>query len=96
MASACLAHSLAGNDIGVEGGQAIAEALNSGTAVLKTLDLRHNNLGAEGSKAITEALKSGMAVLKKCDLRYNSSMGESGRRMLRDAVKDREGFELLV
>jgi hypothetical protein len=44
------------NNIGVEGGKAIGEALKVNNS-LHTLDIRGNNLGTEDGKAISEALK---------------------------------------
>ena len=50
---------------------------------------------AEGGKAIAEALKFNTA-LNKLDLRYNGNMRDEGKQELRDSLKGREGFELLV
>ncbi len=80
------------NNIGDEGAKAIAEALKV-NAVMTTLDLGGNNIGVEGAKAIAEALKVN-AVLTKLDLKYNSNMRDAGKQAVRDAVKDRSGFEL--
>jgi len=74
--------------------QALASAI-SVNAVLTTLDLRGNNIGAQGATALADALASGRAVLKQCDLRYNS-MGGEVKAALQEAVKGREGFELLL
>jgi len=84
---------LYGNHIGTEGAKAMAEALKFNTA-LTDLNLALNNLGAEGAKAIAEILKFNTA-LNKLDLRYNS-MRDKDEQVLRDSVKGREGFELLV
>jgi Ran GTPase-activating protein (RanGAP) involved in mRNA processing and transport len=80
------------NNIGVEDAKAIAEALKV-NAVLTKLKLRNNRIGPEGAIAIAEALKVN-AVLTKLDLKYNSNMGDAGKQSMRDAVKDRSGFEL--
>ena len=80
------------NSIGDEGAIAIAEALKV-NAVLTTLFLGKNRFGPEGAIAIAEALKVN-AALTKLDLKYNSNMGDAGKQAVRDAVKDRSGFEL--
>ena len=49
-------------------------------------------IGDEGAKAIAEALKVNL-VLTKLDLRING-LGNAGKQAVRDAVKDRSGFEL--
>ena len=46
------------------------------------------------SKAIASALTVN-AVLKCLDMRYNN-LGSEGEQVLRDAVKDRSDFQLLV
>ena len=53
----------------------------------------YNSIGDDGAKAIAEALKVN-PVLTKLDLRWNNNMGETGEKAVRDAVKDRSGFEL--
>jgi Ran GTPase-activating protein (RanGAP) involved in mRNA processing and transport len=80
------------NDIGDIGAKAIAEALKV-NAVVTTLDLEWNiSIGVKGAKAIAEALKAN-AVLTKLALEY-TSMGNAGKKAVRDAVKDRSGFVL--
>ena len=64
-------------------------------AVLTSLDVSWNSIGSEGAKALADALASGSAVLKKLDVRANR-MGNTGIEVLRNSVKGREGFELLV
>jgi Ran GTPase-activating protein (RanGAP) involved in mRNA processing and transport len=83
---------LGDNEIGDEGAKAIAEALKV-NAVLTVLGLTGNEIGYEGAKAIAEALKVN-AVLTKLDLEYNYSMGNAGKKAVRDAVKGRSGFVL--
>ena len=56
--------------------------------------MRHNYIADEGAKAIAEALKVN-PVLTKLDLRYNN-MGDAGEKVVREAVKDRSGFELML
>ena len=62
--------------------------------VMTTLGLNSNNIGPEGAIAIAEALKVN-AVLTKLDIRINI-MGYAGEKAVRDAVKDRSGFVLLL
>jgi len=47
-----------------------------------------------GITALASALRVNV-VLKKCDVRSNK-LGDAGEQMLRDAVKGRKSFELLV
>jgi len=82
------------NNIGIEGAKAIAEALKV-NAVLTKLELYRNNIGVDGAKAIAEALKVN-AVLTKLDIRANDDMGDAGKKAVRDAVKDRSGFDLML
>ncbi|KOO26689.1 hypothetical protein Ctob_009175 [Chrysochromulina tobinii] len=88
---------LSSNNIGPEGAMAIAEALKV-NAVLTSLDLAGNpfsfGIGDDGAKAIAEALKAN-AVLTKLYL-WNNDLGDAGKTAVRDAVKDRSGFELLL
>ena len=78
-------------------------------AVLTSLNLANNQLcglwrnrlgemegtyDASGITALASAI-SVNAVMKKCDMRGNS-LGADEKQMLRDAVKGRDGLELLV
>ncbi len=71
-------------------------------AVLTNLNLRRNDIRNEGAKAIAAAL--GSSALKKCDVRWNgNALGRlSGEKWaeaqaaLREAVKGKDGFGLLV
>ena len=65
-----------------------------GRAVLTKRDLSFNRLGAAAGKALAGALEVN-EVLKKCDLQRNG-LGAAGEQAVQDAVKGREGFELLV
>ena len=85
---------LAKNSVGARGGVVLAECL-SGSAVLTSLGLGGNELDAEAGKALAKALEVN-GVLKKCDLRYNSSMDMEAKAALRESVKGKEGFELLM
>jgi hypothetical protein len=92
---ACDPYSIGFNiNIGDEGAKAIAEALKV-NAVLTELELFNNSIGDGGAKAIAEALKVN-AVLTKLDIRINHNMGDAGKEAVRDAVKDRSGFVLLL
>ena len=79
---------LSRNTLGVEGGKAIAEGIKGNVAVT-SLNLGDNDIGPTGAAAIAEALNSGSVALKSLDVRYNS-LGEEGKRVLRDAAKGRE------
>ena len=72
----------------------MAEMLKFNTA-LTTLNLQACFIYNEGAIAMAEALKVNTA-LNKLDLRYSSNMRDEGKQELRDSVKGREGFELLV
>jgi hypothetical protein len=87
-----------------EGGKALAEALRV-NAALTSLDLSYNCLcgvdkdgdgtyDGSGIKALASALEVN-AVLKKCDVSYNR-MDEDAKAVLREAVKGREGLELIL
>ena len=54
--------------------------------------MSNNYIGVDGAKAIAEALKVN-PVLTKLDIRANN-MRDAGEKAVRDAVKDRSGFEL--
>ena len=57
--------------------------------------LSNNNIGPEGAIAIAEALKVN-AVLTKLWLSSVSYRGDAWGKAVRDAVKDRSGFELVL
>ena len=80
---------LSNNGIDDEGAKALASALHF--AVLTELRLAINNIGDEGAKALASAL-SVNAMLNKINLRYNTM--HEGKRLIQDAVRGREGFEL--
>ena len=89
------------NNIGDEGAKALASALRV-NEVLETLGLDGNKIGNEGAIAIGEALKIN-EVLKGIDLKdnrldrgkgFSRFFGRNGKRVIRDAVSGREGFEL--
>ena len=68
--------------------------LLKGSGVLTDLNLKNNRIGPDGAKALARSLKVN-AVLKSCDVRFNG-LDEAAKNELRDAVKGREGFELLI
>ena len=61
---------------------------------MTNLNIRSNSLGPEGGKAFAEMLKVNTA-LTKLDVRYND-IGGKGKQELRESVKGREGFDLIV
>ena len=81
------------NNIGPPGASAIAEALKV-NRVLTTLDLFGNEIGPSGALAIAEALKVN-AVLTKLNLQYND-LTENSKQLLRNAVANRENFDLML
>ena len=71
---------------------AVAKILKSNTSVTE-VDLRVNKkIRDEGAKALAEALKVN-ATVKRLDI-GGCGIGEQGDQLLRDAVADRQGFEL--
>ncbi len=72
---------LRNNNIGVDGAEAIAEALKV-NAVSTTLHLNVNNIGDEGAIAMAEALKVN-AVLTKLVIWGKYSMGDAGKQAVR-------------
>ena len=52
---------LGDNQLGPEGGKAVAEALKINTSITH-IDLRNNDLGPEGGKAVAEALKINRSI----------------------------------
>jgi Ran GTPase-activating protein (RanGAP) involved in mRNA processing and transport len=75
---------LSRNDLGPEGGKALAEALKANTA-LQTLDISRNDLGPEGGKALAEALKVDTAP-QTLDVRCNT-LGPEGFKALSEVLK---------
>ena len=83
--------SLYDNGIGPEGAAAISEALKVNGS-LTSLDVSENTIKNEGAVAIGEALKIN-GSLTSLDVRFNS-LDEAMKQLLRDSVKDRNGFAL--
>merc|ERR1712137_628623 len=81
------------NKIGPEGATAIAKALEV-NRVLTNLQLGLNKIRSSGASAIAKALKVN-AVLTKLDLRNNDLNGDS-KQLLRNAVGNRENFDLML
>jgi Ran GTPase-activating protein (RanGAP) involved in mRNA processing and transport len=91
--------SVADNNLGPEGAQAIAEGVKASKS-LKKLDMSNGggtssgDIKAEGAKYIADALRVSTS-LTKLDVRYNGIRGEA-EEALREAVKRRDGFSLEV
>ena len=91
---------LQGNEIGSDGAIAIAEALKE-NRVLQELYLFRNCIGEAGALAVSEGLTVN-AVLTVLDLRLNAIADSPHHRFggvkqtLRDSVRERKGFTLLV
>ena len=84
--------SVRGNNI-KGSGAAFGEALKANSS-LKELHMQHCRLGPEDAKG----LAGGIAVhasLNKLDARANG-LGSEGKAALQDAVRSKEGFELLI
>ena len=84
--------SLDGNVLGCAGTASIAEAMP--WVPLQELRLGANCIRDDGAKALAAALEVN-GVLKKMNVEH-TRLGDAGKRALRDAVRRREGFELLV
>ncbi len=54
----------------------------------------YNQLGPEGGKAIASGIRDSSS-LTTADVRYNE-LGDIAKKQLRDAVKDRVGFNLKI
>ena len=82
-----------------EGIKAVADALRvSGS--LTSLNLKYNDVGAEGAKAIADALRDN-GSLTSLDLEDNGigqepRLGDEAKAALREAVKGRDGFSLVL
>ena len=81
------------NSIGAEGAKAVADALGVNGS-LTSLDLRENEIGDDGAKALGEGLTVN-GSLTSLTL-YGNDIGEEAKATLREAVKGRDGFKLLV
>ncbi|MFT5795178.1 MAG: Ran GTPase-activating protein (RanGAP) involved in mRNA processing and transport [Ulvibacter sp.] len=76
---------LGGNNIGDEGAQVLAVALQN-TEIVTTLTLEKNNIGAEGAKELAEALKNNKTVTTLY-LGVNNIEAE-GAQVLAEALKN--------
>ena len=90
---ACFGCRLNDNKIGPSGASAIAGALKV-NAVLTSCDLGNNGIGVEGAKALASALEVN-GVLTKLDLQY-TGLNEDSKQLLRNAVGNRENFDLML
>ena len=60
------------------------------------LDLSHNKLGPEGAKVLAPAIAVCASLLTRLDVSHNNlDRGGNGVQLLRDAVRQREGFALI-
>ena len=84
---------LSENKIGDLGATALANALKTNSALV-ILRLGGNKISAKSAEAIAHALRIS-TVLTTLDLRGNR-LDKHGKKKLRNAVKDREGFVLLL
>ena len=62
---------------------------------LTHLYLERNRIGDEGAKAIAAAVAAS-GSLAHLDLEFNNNIGNAGKQLLRGAVRDRQGFRLVV
>ncbi|KAF0433187.1 Protein NLRC3 [Gigaspora margarita] len=74
------------NNIGSEGGRALADALCKNNT-LKFLNLQYNNLGSEGGKALAKALCSN-TTLASLDISYNNIGSEVGKALANAICKN--------
>ena len=93
----CTQLNLSDNNIGVEGAKPLADALRVCPSVT-SLNLSKNNLtnygrDMTGITALADALKVN-GSLTRLDVSVNY-LGGNGVRLLRDAVREREGFVLV-
>ena len=84
------------NELGDEGATILCNALRESTVTkVQELDLSDNDIGPDGVKAIA-ALCAVCAPLTRLDVSYNKlDRGGNGVQLLRDAVRQREGFALI-
>ena len=81
------------NKIGAEGAAAIGEALKVNGS-LTSLDVRSNNIGPKGAAAFGEALKVNGSLTSLDVSGYYNYLDAASEELLRDTVKDRNGFQL--
>ena len=62
--------------------------------IIWQVNLASNNIGSEGAKPLADALRINASV-SHLDARYND-LGDEGKAILREAVKEKPGFELLL
>ena len=74
---------LAGNNLGAEGGKAIAEAISASRS-MTSIHLKYNSLGVEGGKAIAKAVAASSS-LKSIHL-GNNDLGVEGGKAIAQAI----------
>ena len=84
------------NQLGAEGAITLCNALReSKVTKVQELDLTGNHIGPEGAKAVA-AMAAVVASLTRLDVSHNFlDRGGNGVQLLRDAVRQREGFVLI-
>ena len=75
-------------------GAAIGEALKTSTSI-KKLEMLNCSLGPEDASGLAGGI-SASASLTMLDARRNSSLGSEGEAALKDAVRSKKGFKLLI
>ena len=85
------------NQLGDEGTTILCDALRESTVTkVQELDLSENDIGPDGAKAVA-AMAAVVASLMRLDVSRNFlDRGGNGVQLLRDAVREREGFVLIV
>jgi len=87
--------SLGRNSLGDEDVTAICEAVQSNKETkLASLDIQYNRVGPAGAKSVA-AMVAVIASVSRLDARVNR-LGDEGEAILREAVKEKPGFELLL
>ena len=87
---------VSGNGLGDEGATALCNALReSKVTKVQELSLCWNDIGPDGAKAVA-AMASSVASLSQLDASCNNlDRGGYGVQLLRNAVREREGFVLI-
>ena len=84
-------HSMNDNNLGTEGAKALVDD-GAFRGSLTSINLASNSLGEEGAKALGPAIAVSHS-LTAADLRY-TNLDDQAKRVLRDCVKDRAGFDM--
>ena len=80
-------------ELGDAGTAAVVSALPR-SGPLASLNLGNTGSGALVAKALASALGEGLPALKELDLQVNFDLDDDAKKLVRDAVSGREGFEL--